>query len=139
MIRTYTDLIHLHSFEDRLKYLMLHGTVGRETFNSQRYLNQYFYTSDPEWKEVKDYVAKRDYGCDLACEDHEIRGKIRFIVHHMNPITKEDILKRSKFLLDPEYLILTIDHTHRIIHYSDEVYLPEPWTPRSPNDTCPWR
>ena len=139
MTRTYTELCRLESFMDRYNYLRIGGNVGQETFNSLRYLNQNFYKYDPEWKEVKNYVAIRDKGCDLAHPDHEIHGKIRFIVHHMNPITKDDIINRTKFLLDPEYLVLTIDRTHNAIHYSDELAFGPEWSPRSPNDTCPWR
>lgn len=136
MIRTYSKLITLPTFEERYEYLRLGGIVGEETFGFDRYLNQSFYKSD-EWLRVRDYVIIRDNGCDLAMEDREIRGRI--LVHHMNPITKEDVLKRSKYLLDPEYLICTIKNTHDAIHYGDESLLIKAPIERRKNDTCPWR
>lgn len=135
-IKTYSELIKLPTFMERFEYLKLDGVVGRETFGFDRYLNQLFY-KDPEWLEVRDWVIIRDNGCDLAIPDREIKTII--LVHHMNPITKEDILRRSKFLLDPEYLICTVKRTHDAIHYGDEgLLIPEP-VERTKNDTCPWR
>lgn len=136
MIRTYSELIQLPTFEDRYRYLRLGGQVGKDTFGFDRYLNQMFYKTD-EWKSIRDVVIVRDKGCDLGIEDREIHGRI--IVHHMNPITKEDILSRSKYLLDPEYLISTIKNTHDAIHYGDESLLIKAPTERRRNDTCPWR
>lgn len=118
--------------------MRLGGKVGEETFGFDRYLNQVFYKSD-EWLAVRDHVIIRDNGCDLAMEDREIRGKQRILVHHMNPITMDDILHRSKFLLDPEYLICTIKNTHDAIHYGDESLLISAPVERSKNDTCPWK
>lgn len=135
-IKTYSELILLPTFEERYRYLRLGGRVGEETFGFDRYLNQVFYTSN-EWRDVRDYVIVRDGGCDLGMPDREIFGKI--LVHHMNPIRQEDILRRSKFLLDPEYLICTIKNTHDAIHYGDESLLILPPTERTKNDTCPWR
>ena len=135
-VRTYSELILLPTFEERYQYLRLAGKVGQETFGFDRYLNQIFY-KDPEWRAVRDHVIIRDNGCDLAMPDREIHSKI--LVHHMNPITKDDILKRSKFLLDPEYLICTIKNTHDAIHYGDENLLFKDPIERSKNDTCPWR
>lgn len=135
-IRTYSELILLPTFEERYRYLRLAGKVGQETFGFDRYLNQMFY-KDPEWLAARDYVIIRDNGCDLAMPGREINSKI--LVHHMNPITKDDILKRSKFLLDPEYLICTIKNTHDAIHYGDENLLFKDPIERSKNDTCPWR
>jgi hypothetical protein len=123
---------------ERYRYLRLGGKVGEETFGFDRYLNQTFYKSD-EWLAVRDHVIIRDNGCDLAMEDREIRGKQRILVHHMNPITMDDILHRSKFLLDPEYLICTIKNTHDAIHYGDESLLITAPVERSKNDTCPWK
>lgn len=137
-IRTYSELIKLPTFEERYRYLRLEGRVGEETFGFDRYLNQQFYKSD-EWLAVRDYVIVRDNGCDLAMEDREIRGRSRILVHHMNPVTKEDILRRSEHLLDPEYLICTIKNTHDAIHYGDESLLILPPVERTRNDTCPWR
>lgn len=135
-IKTYSELITLPTFEERYRYLKLGGIVGEETFGFDRYLNQVFYKSN-EWLEVRDYVIIRDKGCDLGMEDREIQGKI--IVHHMNPITKEDILNRSKILLDPEYLICTVKNTHDAIHYGDESLLIIAPIERTKNDTCPWK
>ena len=135
-IRTYSELILLPTFEERYQYLRLSGKVGQETFGFDRYLNQMFY-KNPEWLAARDYVIIRDNGCDLAIPGREIHSKI--LVHHMNPITKDDILKRSKFLLDPEYLICTIKNTHDAIHYGDENLLFKEPIERSKNDTCPWR
>lgn len=136
IIRTYSELITLPTFEERYRYLKLNGRVGEDTFGFDRYLNQIFYKSN-EWLDVRDYVIVRDGGCDLGMPDREIFGKI--LVHHMNPIRQEDILRRSKWLLDPEYLICTIKNTHDAIHYGDESLLILAPTERTKNDTCPWR
>ena len=135
-IKIYSELITIPTFEERFEYLKLNGRVGAETFGFDRYLNQAFYKSD-EWLSIRDYVITRDNGCDLGVEGYEIYGRI--IIHHMNPITKEDILQRSKFLIDPEYLITTIKRTHDAIHYSDSNLLVKAPIERSKNDTCPWR
>ena len=135
-IKTYSELITISTFEGRYNYLRLGGQVGEETFGFDRWLNQRFY-KDPEWLAARDYVIVRDNGCDLAIPDREIRTRI--LVHHMNPITKEDILRRSKILLDPEYLICTIKNTHDAIHYGDESLLITAPIERSRNDTCPWK
>ena len=135
-IRTYSELSQLATFEERYQYLRLGGCVGKETFGFDRWINQMFY-KDPEWLKVRDIVIMRDNGCDLGIEGREIYSRI--IVHHMNPITKADILDRSKFLLDPEYLICTVKNTHDAIHYGDESLLITLPMERSPNDTCPWR
>ena len=137
-IRTYSELITLPTFEERYRYLRLGGRVGEETFGFDRYLNQQFYKSD-EWLKVRDYVIVRDNGCDLAMEDREIRGKHRILVHHMNPITMDDILRRREYILDPEFLICTIKNTHDAIHYGDESLLILAPVERTRNDTCPWR
>lgn len=135
-IRTYSELITLPTFEERYRYLRLGGIVGEETFGFDRYLNQKFYTS-PEWRAVRDIVIIRDNGCDLGMPDREISGQI--LIHHMNPITIDDILDRSEFLLNPEYLICTIKNTHDAIHYGDESLLIKAPVERRPNDTCPWK
>ena len=136
MIRTYSELILLPSFIERYRYLRIAGTVGKETFGFDRYLNQIFYKSD-EWLEIRDYVIDRDNGCDLGVDGFEIEGRI--LIHHMNPISKEDILRRSKFLLDPDYLITTVKNTHDAIHFGNEDLLYTGIVERSPNDTCPWK
>lgn len=135
-IRTYSELILLPSFIERYRYLRIAGTVGKETFGFDRYLNQIFYKSD-EWLEIRDYVIDRDNGCDLGVDGFDIEGRI--LIHHMNPISKEDILRRSKFLLDPEYLITTVKNTHDAIHFGNEDLLYTGIVERSPNDMCPWK
>lgn len=135
-IKTYSELILLPTFEERFRYLKLDGRVGEETFGFDRYLNQKFYKWD-EWLSARDYVIARDFGCDLGIDDREILGRI--IIHHMNPISTEDILRRSKYLLDPEYLICTADLTHKAIHYGDESLLITAPIERTKYDTCPWR
>lgn len=136
MIRTYSELITLSTFEERYRYLKLQGRVGEETFGFDRYLNQLFYRSE-EWRKVRDLVIIRDCGCDLGVEGYEIYGRI--LIHHMNPITKDDILRRSEFLINPEYLICTVKRTHDAIHYGDENLLFQIPVERTKNDTCPWR
>lgn len=136
MFRTYTELSKLNSFLERYEYLRIGGKVGEETFGFDRYLNQIFY-KDPKWLEARDNVIIRDGGCDLGMPDREIRGKI--LVHHMNPITKEQILRRDPILFDPEYLICTIKSTHDAIHYGDQTLLMLDPIVRTKNDTCPWK
>lgn len=135
-IKTYTELIRFNSFIDRFRYLKLTGKVGEETFGFDRYLNQMFYKSD-EWRSVRDSVILRDNGCDLGIDGRDICHGI--LIHHMNPITKEDILNRSDFLLNPEYLICVTKNTHNAIHYGDESLLITTPENRKPNDTCLWR
>lgn len=136
-IRTYSELILLPTFKERFLYLQLGGAVGRETFGYDRIFNQRFYTSI-EWKRIRDYVITRDNGCDLAMDGHEILGQ-RVFIHHLNPISLEDIERRTEILLDPEFLITTIHNTHNAIHYGDENLLLGAPIERSKNDTCPWR
>ena len=136
-IRTYEELSKLKTFEERYEYLKLDGLVGEETFGFDRYLNQKFYKYDPDWKKIRDEVIFRDNGCDLGIEGREINGLI--LVHHMNPITKDDILNRSEYLLNPNYLITTIKSTHDAIHYGSSDLLRKDPVVRSKNDTCPWR
>ena len=136
MIRTYSELILFPTFQERYEYLKLSGQVGKETFGSDRYLNQLFY-KDQEWLSVRNEVIIRDGGCDLGIEGRELDSYI--IVHHMNPITKEDILNRTEILLDPEYLICVSKRTHDAIHYGNsELLIPDPII-RTKNDTCPWK
>lgn len=136
-MRTYSELIQLPTFEDRFKYLKLNGIVANETFGFDRYLNQQFYKSS-EWKRIRQQVIIRDQGCDLACADHEIFGQV--IIHHMNPISIEDIENNPELLLDPEYLICVSLDTHNAIHYGDESYLRQKiLIERKPGDTTPWR
>ena len=136
IIRTYSELILLPTFKERFEYLKIGGKVGEETFGFDRYLNQILYTS-PEWRSTRDRIIARDNGCDLAIPGREINGKI--MIHHMNPITVDDILRRSDFVFNPEYLICTIMNTHNAIHYGDSSLLYEDPIIRTKNDTCPWR
>lgn len=135
-IKSYSELIMLPTFEERFEYLKLDGKVGEATFGFDRYLNQIFYKSK-EWRKLRDSIIIRDNGRDLGIEGREIHGTI--LIHHMNPISKEDILNKTDFLLNPEYLICTIKSTHDAIHYSDENLLIKEPIIRSKNDTCPWR
>lgn len=138
MIRTYTDLISINSYLGRFEYLKLGGSIGAETFGFDRYLNQAFYQS-PEWKRFRREIIIRDMGCDMAWKDLEIQGRF-IVVHHLNPITPEDVLQRSAKLFDSENAVCVSELTHKAIHYGDSSLLPslKPLE-RSPNDTCPWR
>ena len=136
-IRTYSELSKLKTFRERYEYLKLDGTVGEETFGFDRYINQMFYKSE-EWKRIRNYVITRDNGCDLGIPDRKIVDSV-ILVHHMNPITKEDIINKNEILLDPEYLVTTIKPTHDAIHYGDESLLAENLIIRFKNDTCPWK
>lgn len=135
-IKTYSELITLPTFEERYQYLRLGGRVGEDTFGFDRYINQLFYKSD-EWLNLRDKIIIRDNGCDLGVRGREIHGRI--LIHHINPITVDDIVKRSDFLLNPEYLISTTKNTHDAIHYGDEGLLITVPRERTKNDTCPWR
>lgn len=141
-IRTYSELIQIPTLEERFRYLKLPGRVGVETFGFDRYLNQEFYKSD-EWLSVRDFVILRDTGNNDYCQDlgmefgYDIHGIIT--VHHMNPITADDIIRRSRYLLDPEFLICTANMTHKAIHYADETMLARGPIIRTRNDTSPWR
>ena len=138
MIRRYSELIQLPTFEERFNYLKLNGVVANETFGFDRYLNQQFYRS-AEWKRVRQQVIIRDRGCDLAVPDHEIFDQI--IVHHMNPMSLEDIENNPELLLDPEYLICVSLNTHNAIHYGDCSYgkNKDVVVDRMPGDTTLWR
>lgn len=135
-IRRYSELILLPSFEERFEYLKLGGKVGANTFGFDRWQNQAFYRS-AEWLRVRDKVIIRDNGCDLGIADRDIGRRI--IIHHMNPITVEDIRLAADALLNPEFLICVSHETHNAIHYGDADLLPKDFIPRSPNDTCPWK
>lgn len=137
MIRTYTELSKLKTFEERFKYLRLDGQVGKETFGFDRIFNQTFYRS-VEWRRVRDQVIIRDCGCDLGVPGHEIYGQ-RILIHHMNPISLEDLERRSEILMNPEYLITTIHNTHQAVHYGDADLLIKLPRERTKNDTCPWK
>ena len=136
--KTYSELIAIPTFEDRFRYLKMGGKVGETTFGFERYLNQIFYKC-PEWIETRNKVIVRDEGCDLAFPGYEICGKI-IIIHHINPITIDDIRNRSPKLFDLENLITVAHKTHNAIHYGDESFLiGQTIVTRKPNDTCPWK
>ena len=136
-IKTYQELSGFTTFEDRFNYLRLDGQVGKDTFGFDRIFNQRFYRSR-EWKALRDFVIIRDNGCDLGVNGHEIYGQ-RIIIHHLNPISIEDIENHSDFLMNPEYLITTIHNTHNAIHYGDASLPVVKPIVRTQNDTCPWR
>lgn len=136
MLRTYSELMLLPTFEERFEYLKLEGNVGQSIFGFDRYLNQVFYTSK-EWRRTRRNIILRDNGCDLGVEDYEIKSMM--IIHHVNPVTIEDIELRRPWILDPEFLITTSEMTHKAITYSDINLLPKPLVERRPYDTCPWR
>lgn len=137
MIRTYSELIQLPTFEERFKYLQLNGEVGKETFGYDRYLNQVFYHS-PEWKRLRNKIIIRDQGRDLAMINHDILGRV--YIHHMNPIMLRDIDERNPDIMNPEFLVCCAHKTHNAIHYGDENLIKEPTlVERRPNDTCPWK
>ena len=136
IIRTYSELITLPTFKERYEYLKLGGRVGEETFGFDRYLNQQFYHSQ-EWKSIRNEIILRDNACDLGVLGREMDKGI--IIHHMNPITKDDLIHQSDFLLNPNYLICVSKKTHSAIHYGDESILYTEIVERSKNDTCPWR
>lgn len=135
MTRTFSELIQFSSFEERYRYLQLRGEVGFSTFGFDRYMNQQFYRSR-EWRQVRQFVINRDQGCDLAVEGYEIFDRI--YIHHMNPMTVDDIKHGNEDILDPEFLISTTHNTHNAIHYGDESLLPQVFVPRSPGDTKLW-
>ena len=136
--RCYSELIKLKTFEERFEYLKLDGQVADFTFNGRRQLNQLLYHS-PEWRSFRREIAIRDDGCDLAHPDHKIFGKTLLIVHHINPIRVEDIINRSPKIFDKENVVLTIDITHKAIHYGTSDLLYKDPIERKENDTCLWR
>ena len=136
MIRTYSELIQYNTFEERFRYLKLSGRVGEDTFGFDRYLNQQFYKSK-EWQSLRREIIIRDNACDLGILDREIDKYI--IIHHMNPISKHDLIHQTDFLLNPEYMICVTRQTHNAIHYGDDSILMHAYTERRKNDTCPWR
>lgn len=135
-IKAYSELIKIPTFLERYRYLRIGGAVGKETFGYDRYLNQILYKSD-KWKRFRREIIVRDNGNDLACEGFQIFGKI--LIHHINPITVEDVLHRDPRIFDPENVISTTLNTHNAIHYGDESLLMIAPVERSKNDTCPWR
>lgn len=136
VIKTYSELSKLRTFEDRFNYLVEDCVVGESIFGGSRWINQEFYRSK-EWKAIRDTVIIRDNGMDLGIDGMPING--RAIVHHMIPLRKEDFLYRTPFLLDPEYMITVSHQTHNALHYGSIDVAPSDYVPRRPNDMCPWR
>ena len=134
--RCYSELMSLPTFIERFRYLKLDGSVGMDTFGHDRWLNQVLYRS-AEWKRFRNKIIIRDNGCDLGCEDREIFGKI--LIHHINPLTIEDVINRDPKIFDEENVISTQLLTHNAIHYGDESILYQEPITRQPNDTCPWK
>ena len=135
-IKTYSELITIPTFEERFEYLQLKGSVGKDTFGYDRHLNQVLYRS-PEWKRLRNQIIIRDCGCDLACGGYDIHSKV--LIHHLNPITVEDVLARSRKVFDPDNLVCVSHNTHNAIHYGDVDLLVTGPIIRTKNDTCPWR
>lgn len=133
--RRYSELVNLESFDERFEYLKLGGGVGRETFGFDRYVNQQFYTSY-EWKRVRNQVILRDNGCDLGVFGYEIH--VELLVHHMNPMTVDDIRNHAEWILNPDFLITTCHATHNALHYGTPSPYPKVVLDRSPGDTRLW-
>lgn len=134
--RTYSELITLPTFEERYRYLRLSGKVGDPTFGGHRYINQVLYHS-VEWRQIRDKIIVRDKATDLGIEGRNIYGLV--LIHHLNPITLDDVRRQSSCLFDPENLICVSKGTHDAIHFGDESLLLVMPPARRPNDTCPWR
>ena len=136
VIRTYSELLKYDTLEDRFEYLKLNGTVGEELFGYARYLNQEFYHS-PQWRDAKAQVVIRDQGYDLGVPGWKIVGQI--YVHHMNPVTLEQLKNNDPALIDPEFLISCSYNTHQAVTWGNRLLLPQPLIVRRPGDTCPWK
>lgn len=136
-IKTYSEMLRIPTFEGRFNYLKLTGKVGEMTFNGHRYLNQLLYQRNQDWESARRRAIIRDGGCDLGCKGYEIYGKI--LIHHINPITIDDIIEGRACLFDLENLICTSLNTHNAIHYGNDNLLPKVVTERIENDTCLWR
>lgn len=126
----------LPTFEDRYEYLRVGGRIGVETFGYDRYLNQILYNSH-EWRRFARRIILRDGACDLGCKGYDI--PVRPTVHHINPVTVEDVINRDPKVFDEENVITTSHNTHMAIHYGSADSLIKPPVDRRPNDTCPWR
>ena len=136
-IRSYSELIKLSSYDERLSYLRLFGSVGEDTFGFDRYLNQRFYRSS-EWKTLRKQIFLRDNGCDLGLDGYDLIDPKNVVIHHINPLSIEDLNLHSDSLLDPNNLITVSKWTHNLIHFGDAEIISVAYT-RSPNDTCPWK
>lgn len=139
MMKTYTELISLPTFEERFEYLKMNGRVGAETFGYDRYLNQVFYNSH-EWRQFRHQIIIRDNACDLGIEDRPILRKGQLLIHHMNPVTKQQLIDRDPDLMNPEYVIVCMKNpTHEAIHYGDASLLVQnDLIVRTKGDTCLW-
>ena len=135
MNRSYSELKKLPWFEERYDYLKLNGEVGRSTFGFDRWLNQRFYQSY-QWKRARQEVILRDNGCDLGIPGYEINGSL--LIHHMNPMSVDDIVHGEEWIFDPEYLVTTTPNTHNAIHFGDDKLLPKVVLDRAPGDTKLW-
>lgn len=135
MSRSYSELRQLETFEERFRYLALRGNVGQSTFGFDRWVNQGFYTSR-EWRQARDGIIVRDNGCDLGLDGYEIHKGL--YIHHLNPITLEQLEEGDDCLLDPNNLITVTHRTHNAIHYGDERQLPLRPVDRTPGDTKLW-
>lgn len=134
-IKTYSEMRRFDTFEDRFDYLRLRGAIGKATFGFDRHINQLFYKSN-EWKRAREFVIVRDDGCDLGVPGYEIHGSL--LIHHINPMTVDDVVHGEDWIFDPEYLITTTHNTHNAIHYSDESLLPKIVVARESGDTKLW-
>lgn len=133
--KSYSELIKFSTFDERFDYLKLSGGIGRSTFGFDRYINQQFYASR-EWQDIRQHIIIRDEGCDLGIIGYEIH--VEPLIHHMNPMSVDDIIHREEWILDPEYLILTTTNTHNAIHFGAKRQYPKVVTKRTPKDTKLW-
>lgn len=136
VLRKYSELKRLKTFEERYEYLRIGGLIGESTFGFERYLNQQLYTSQ-RWRLLRNEIIIRDNGCDLGIEGRDIYDKI--IIHHMNPLTRDQMKEPDESMFDPDFLICVSQTTHNAIHYGDRSLLKKDYVPRRPNDTCPWK
>lgn len=137
MTKSYSEMLQYETFEERLRYLMLIGSAFAPTFGMDRWVNQVLYKST-DWTSFRSEIIVRDDGCDLAVPGYTITRGAKILIHHINPLTKEDILNRSPKIFDPENVVCVSFNTHQIIHYGNDDHLRD-YTPRSIGDTCPWR
>lgn len=133
-MKTYSELVKIDSFTDRIRYLQTKNAVGMYTYGGLRSINQTFYHSS-DWRKIRNQIILRDRGNDLAFEDRPINGRI--YIHHIEPITVDDIVNRTERLVDPNNLVCVSFNTHQMIHFVEDI--PEPYRERTKNDTIPWR
>lgn len=137
IVKNYTELIKMPTMAERFEYLKLGGEIGKRTFGGDRYLNQVLYKS-PEWRSFRNRIIIRDSGCEMAMQGFEILKDL-IIIHHINPLSVDDIRNRSTAIFDEDNVVCVSDRIHKAIHYGNSNALPEEYIPRTPNDTCPWR